>query len=75
MLGRRLKVALQELHLPVTSHRSQFKIAGQATQPIPAVALRVKPVLQAAQMLVESHRLQLDRAQATQLIPLVKLQD
>lgn len=75
LLGRWLKVDLQREHLLATSHRSQFKFAGQETQPIPVVELTVKPVIQVAQMSVESQRLQLVGEQETQPIPLVKLQD
>ena len=65
MLGRRLNVALQRTHFSAASHRSQFKLAEQATQPIPVVELRVKPEEQDAQTFVESQRLQLVGEQDT----------
>ena len=73
VLGRRLNVALQRTHFSATSHRSQFKLAEQATQPAP-LELRVKPVLQITQELGESQRLQLDEVHDTQPTPPAKFQ-
>ena len=65
---------LQAAHTLTVSQRSQLDGVLQATQPVPVVKLRVKPVLQEAQTFAELQRWQLEREQATQPTPLVKLQ-
>ena len=65
---------LQAAHTLAVSQRSQLDGVLQATQPVPTVWLRVKPVLQEAQTFAELQRWQLEREQATQPTPLVKLQ-